>query len=69
MNTSFVSKIGFVLVMSLLLVGCQAANVQPATSTREVQNVPNTPYTKGPSGPPGVKGPTTALPGSDAGAQ
>lgn len=59
---SFMSKIGFVLFMCLMLAGCQAANVQPATSTQEVQRVPNTPYTKGPSGPPGVKGPNIALP-------
>ncbi len=49
------------LMMSLLLVGCRADNVQPAASTQEVKNIPETPYTKGPTGPPSVKGPTTPI--------
>ena len=66
MNKPLTNKIGFVLIMSLMLAGCQAAtNVQPAASTQEVQSIPNTPFTKGPTSPPSVKGPTMALPGAD----
>ncbi len=67
MNKTLVNKIGFVLIMGLMLAGCQAensnnTNVQPAASTQEVHNVPNTPYIKGPSSPPSVKGPNQPLP-------
>lgn len=66
MKINFAKKIGFVLTMTLMLAGCQAAtNVQPAAPTQEVQPVPNTPFTKGPTSPPSVKGPTMALPDSD----
>ncbi len=66
MNKHLVSKIGFILIMSLTMAGCQAAtNVQPAASTQEVKNIPNTPYTRGPTTPPAVRGPTMALPDSD----
>jgi hypothetical protein len=65
MTKSLVSKIGFVLTMSLILTGCQAGNVQPAAVNPGPKNIPGTPYSHGPSSPPSVKGPTAPFPSAE----
>ena len=65
MKKSLLSKIGLVLILSLMLAGCRADNVQPVASTQEVKVAPNTPFSKGPSSPPSVRGPNIPLPGSN----